>query len=192
MVPYLALHDPLVELEADFDLLVARHDGVSNVLFVGRFGEGTNEADLLIRAFRHYHATNRRSRLTIVHCPERGISRHPDVAVAAFERERMAPGTVEVIRGVTPSRLKAYYLTAAVFLCVSSDRWIMPALARAVAFSVPIVAWASEPARTVLSPNALAFAAPHPVQLAMGLRRCLDERHMARRVERVQGRGGQP
>ena len=52
-------------------------------------------------------------------------------------------GEVIFARSVSPSQLRSYYLNAAAFLCVSEHEGFCVPLVEAMAFRVPIVAWAT-------------------------------------------------
>jgi glycosyltransferase involved in cell wall biosynthesis len=131
--------DRLQALEAELAVLDVYRDGKTNLLAVGRLAPNKSHP-LLVRAFAVYHHDyNRNSRLLIVGKQDELLRTY-----TGYVRGLAAGLGLEeavVFSGEVSDRdLKAYYLTADVFLALSAHEGFCIPLVEAMALKVPIVA----------------------------------------------------
>jgi glycosyltransferase involved in cell wall biosynthesis len=165
-------------LDADAGVLHQYQDGVTNVAFIGPLGPLWDGGQDLLEAFAHYHhCLNPRSRLYLV-LPERPCERELAELQRAIDRAQLTEACA-CVGGATPAELKAYYLIAHAFLCVSRQETVVPYLLLALYYQTPIVAWAVGPVAEVLGDELLTWEEFRPALLAQSLRYCLEDRAAA-------------
>ena len=117
-------------------------DGATNVLFVGRLVPNKRQDDL-IRSFRYYHRlVNPRSRLILVGSDASAPGYRLELEVLAetlgIEDRVCLAGAAGLQEG-----LGGYYAAATVFVCLSEHEGFCVPLLEAMAFDVPVVAYAA-------------------------------------------------
>jgi glycosyltransferase involved in cell wall biosynthesis len=165
--------EALDRVEADLEVLRRYQDGVRNILFVGRVVPNKGHLDLLA-TFAHYHRyLNVKSRLLVVGSQDPRLRTYVDRIRAAVEQAGLAKAVV-LTGKVSPAQLKAYYLTAHAFLCVSHHEGFCVPLVEAMAYHVPVVAWGSTAVASTLGKDALVWEHLDPAVLAESLHACLE------------------
>ncbi|MBX5494492.1 MAG: glycosyltransferase [Bryobacteraceae bacterium] len=112
------------------------------LLFVGglRPNKGHFRA---VEVFAEYRAiTDRQPRLVFVGNFDPSLSLYTE-EVHQYARQLGVDDAVEFAHSVSPSQLRSFYMTCSVFLCVSEHEGFCVPLVEAMAFRVPIVAWAT-------------------------------------------------
>jgi glycosyltransferase involved in cell wall biosynthesis len=116
-------------------------DTWANFLFVGRVSPHKCQQDV-VRVFAHYNCRiDRRSRLLIV-----GGWRHMDGYVSELKAIARSLGIEDHVfftGHVRPNELAAYYRAADVFLCMSEHEGVCVPLLEAMAYHVPVIAYAA-------------------------------------------------
>jgi len=161
VVPPFHQVDRLAALAADPDILGACRDGTCNLVSVGRLvpnkGHGT-----LIDAFALYHMRHdSNSRMLI-------IGREDDrlIAYADGLRRRVSDWGLDqaviFTDEVTDSALKAYYLSADLYLTASAHEGFCVPLVEAMALELPIVAYGSTAIPATVGDAGLVWENPDP------------------------------
>lgn len=130
-------HEPF-----DNVVLGAYRDGTANILFVGGMRPNKGHAKAMEIAAALRECTPRPFRLLFVGSFDQYLSRYTD-DLEQYVKHLDLTGDVLFARSVSPSQLRSYYLTASVFLCVSEHEGFCVPLVEAMAFRVPIAAWAT-------------------------------------------------
>lgn len=81
-------------------------------------------------------------------------------------------------RSVSPSQLRAYYMSASVFLCVSEHEGFCVPLIEAMAFRVPVVAWATTAVGETAGGCGLIYDRFDPEALAEGIAESLENQQI--------------
>jgi glycosyltransferase involved in cell wall biosynthesis len=130
--------------QAPFDSVITGDHRQSrfNFLFVGgiRPNKGHFKAVDVFAAYRLISAAP--SRLTFVGNFDDTLRRYVN-DIRAHAAQHGVSEHVRLHFSVTPSQLRAYYLTSTVFLCTSDHEGFCVPLVESMFFRVPIVAWAS-------------------------------------------------
>jgi glycosyltransferase involved in cell wall biosynthesis len=90
--------------------------------------------------------------------------------------------SVEIARGVSPSQLRAYYLTASVFLCVSEHEGFCVPIVEAMYFRVPIVAWSTSGVKETCAGAGIVFEEFDADRLAQTIDDCLEDIALSREL----------
>jgi glycosyltransferase involved in cell wall biosynthesis len=114
----------------------------ANILFVGGMRPNKGHAKAMEVAAALRNLTARSFRLFLVGSFDPYLSSYT-ADLEQYVRHLELTGEVIFARSVTPSQLRSYYLTASAFLCVSEHEGFCVPLVEAMAFRVPIVAWAT-------------------------------------------------
>jgi glycosyltransferase involved in cell wall biosynthesis len=134
--------DRLNSIEPDPGVLRTYQDGATNVLMVGRVAPHKGHAELIEAFANYYYHYNSNSRLLIVGKQDAAFNSYYKLL-----REMVAclklQGAVVFTGGVTDEALKAYYMSAHVFLITSQHEGFCVPLVEAMAMKVPIVAYSS-------------------------------------------------
>jgi glycosyltransferase involved in cell wall biosynthesis len=172
------------------DLAAAPLDNVStgiyrqtgaNVLFVGglRPHKGHLKAVEVFAAFRRLSGAP--SRLVLA-----GSS---DASLQQYERDILAHAArlgvesdVDLKRDVSPSQLRAHYLTGSVFLCVSEHEGFCVPLVEAMYFRLPIIAWATTAVKETCGGTGMVFDDFQPRALAAAIDECVENPDLARQM----------
>ena len=172
------------ELAAEpFDAVVLGkfRDARANILFVGgiRPNKGHLKALDVYRAYKEI--TDTPARLLFVGNYDANLRSYMEelrerIAEAHFGDEEVAFAT-----SVSPSQLRAYYMTATAFLCVSEHEGFCVPLVEAMAFRVPIAAWATTAVGETAGDCGWITNRFDPEALAQGLAEIIDNPAAARR-----------
>jgi glycosyltransferase involved in cell wall biosynthesis len=142
VVPPFHHTDRLCSLEPDLEVLDACRDGKTNILMVGRVSPNKAHAELIEAFAKYYYNYNRHSQLLIIGNEEEAFETYYESLRELISRLWLA-GAVVFTGGVTDEALKAYYMTAHVFLITSRHEGFCVPLVEAMAMKVPIVAYSS-------------------------------------------------
>jgi glycosyltransferase involved in cell wall biosynthesis len=165
VVPPFHRVDRLDWLTADVELLRELGDGRTNVLFVGRFVPSKCHA-ALIEAFAQYNRIHDPdSRLLLVGKEDPRLAEYV-TELRRRVRARRLQGAVTFAGEAADTALKAYYLTAATFLCASRHEGFCLPLVEAMAMRVPVVARAAAAVPETVGPAGLLWERPDPAVLA--------------------------
>jgi glycosyltransferase involved in cell wall biosynthesis len=160
-------------------------DGRTNVLFVGRIIPN-KKIDDLIRVFALYQRLyDRRSRLLLVG-DHRGQEKYYD----RLQELARASGATEVVftGQVDDDDLRAAYASADLFLCLSEHEGFCVPLLEAMAFGVPVVAYAAGAVRETLRGGGVLLDAKEPAVVAALLARLRTDEALRARVLETQER----
>jgi glycosyltransferase involved in cell wall biosynthesis len=141
MPPFHTLSE-LDELPADVAVLQRYLDGTHNVLFVGRVVPNKGHRHLLGTLAAFQRLFGRPVRLFLVGDLDSRLRAYHEELVALAQGLRIADAVVITGR-VDAAQLKAYYLLAHAFLVMSEHEGFCVPLVEAMAYGVPVVAYAS-------------------------------------------------
>ncbi len=129
-------------IPADLKIIDRYSDGVINLLMVGRIAPNKGYAALL-DTFNLYHKTyNHNSRLILVGKSDPRIERY-NTALQSQIKQYSLENSVIMPGSVSLAELKAYYLTAHVFMLMSEHEGFCVPLVEAMSMKLPIVAYQS-------------------------------------------------
>ncbi len=157
---------------ADPEIIDRYRDGKTNILFVGRVAPNKKQEDL-IRVFYYYKRDcDPSARLILV-----GEDNRFPVYRRALQKLVRDLGLSDVVFAgkVSLSRLRAYYRTASLFLCLSEHEGLGVPLVESLYYRVPIVAYAAAAVPSTLSGAGILVKEKDPPRLAALLRRVLSD-----------------
>ncbi len=157
---------------ADPEVLTRYDDGRTNILFVGRVAPNKKQEDL-IRVFYSYRKDyDSSARLILV-----GEDGRFPVYKRALEKLVRDLGLADVVftGKVSLPRLRAYYRTASLFLCLSEHEGLGVPLVESLYYRVPIVAYAAAAVPSTLSGAGVLVGEKDPARLAALVRRILND-----------------
>ena len=134
--------DRLNSVQPDPKVLETYGDGKTNVLMVGRLVPNKSHAELIEAFANYYYHYNNNSRLLIVGKHDGAFRGYYNYLLEMARRLKLERAVV-FTQAVTDSALKAYYLTAHVFLITSKHEGFCVPLVEAMAMKIPIVAYSS-------------------------------------------------
>ena len=139
-VPPCHLVEELANIPMDPPTLETYRDGRLNILFVG--GMKPNKGHLFaLRAYAAYrNVYNRQARLIFAGSYDPGLQPYLE-HVRQLSRQLGLDADVVFAHSISPSRLKALYYAAGMFLCTSEHEGFCVPLVEAMALRVPILAW---------------------------------------------------
>lgn len=126
----------------DSVVLGAYRGDTANVLFVGGMRPNKGHAKAMEVAAALRQLTPRPFRFLFVGSFDPYLSSYTE-DLEQYVKHLDLGGEIQFARSVSPSQLRSYYLSATVFLCVSEHEGFCVPLVEAMAFRVPIVAWAT-------------------------------------------------
>lgn len=169
--------------EAPLDAVItgAHRDGNPNILFVGAFrpNKGHFKAIETLAAYRRL--SSKPARLFLVGSLDPALNGY-------VEDLKRHAASLEVEDGLflapsaTLSQLRAYYMAASVFLCVSGHEGFCVPLVEAMYFRVPIMAWATTAVGETCGGCGRIFEADDAGALAAGIDECIGNPAVARRL----------
>jgi L-malate glycosyltransferase len=134
--------DEIQNVEADLNVIDRYSDGVVNVLMVGRIAPNKGYSNL-IDAFHVYHRNyNHNSRLIMVGKSDPRIEKYNQTIQRQIQQYSLEQAVI-MPEGVSLAALKAYYLTANVFMLTSEHEGFCVPLVEAMSMKLPIVAYGS-------------------------------------------------
>jgi glycosyltransferase involved in cell wall biosynthesis len=160
--------DRLLEGDADLETLDKMRDGLTNILMVGRLAPNKGHIDL-VKAFALYHRQyNPLSRLLIVGKHDPRLSRYIDAV-----REEIGKGDlnghVHFTEEVSEHQLRAYFLATHVFAITSEHEGFCVPMVEAMAYHVPVTAYASTAITETLGPAGLLWPERDPRLMAASI-----------------------
>jgi glycosyltransferase involved in cell wall biosynthesis len=164
----------LHEVDADVATLRRYRDGSRNLLFVGRVMPHKGHVDLIKTLAYYRRYLQPRSRLLVVGELDPRLERYYSQLRDLIRREGLE-GAVVFTGKVNRTQLKACYLAADAFLCVSRHEGFCVPLVEAMSFKLPCVAWDTTAVAETLGPNALVWKQYDDAVLAESLHRCLED-----------------
>ena len=152
-----------------------------NVLFVGalRPNKGHKKAIEVLSAYQGTQATD--CRFIFAGSSDPNLRGYED-ELQSFAAELRVERAVEFARCVNAAQLRAYYLTADMFLCVSEHEGFCVPLVEAMYFRVPIVAWITSAVRETCGDAVRAFEQFDAAQLAAAIAEYAQNPHLAREL----------
>jgi L-malate glycosyltransferase len=142
VVPPFHYIDEIQNVEADLEVIDRYSDGVVNILMVGRLAPNKGYGSLL-DAFHLYHRNyNHNSRLIMVGKSDPRIEKYNQTIKRQIQQYSLESSVV-MPGGVSLAALKAYYLTANVFMLTSEHEGFCVPLVEAMSMKLPIVAYGS-------------------------------------------------
>ena len=160
--------DRLLEGDADLATLDQMRDGTTNVLMVGRLAPNKGHVDL-VKAFSVYHSQyNPLSRLLIVGKHDPRLSGYID-AIHQEIRNGDLNGHVHFTEEVTEEQLRAYFLATHVFAITSEHEGFCVPMVEAMAYHVPVTAYASTAITETLGHAGLLWPERDPQLLAASI-----------------------
>ncbi|WGV25484.1 glycosyltransferase family 4 protein [Halotia branconii] len=157
--------DDLQYIDADTSILDEYIDGKVNILMVGRLAPNKGHSTL-IDAFDVYHKNyNNDSRLIIVGKHDERLSIYTK---SLYEKVNYLGLQESVVftGGVSTTTLKAYYLTANIFMITSEHEGFCVPLVESMAMKVPIVAYGSTAIPYTVGKAGLVWEQPDPYFMA--------------------------
>ena len=140
--PFHRIEEELAQAPFDSVITGDNRQSAFNFLFVGGIRPNKGHIQAVDVFAAHRLISGAPSRLTFAGTFDNTMRRYADDVRAHAEQH----GVSENVRfhfSVTPSQLRAYYLTGTVFLCTSAHEGFCVPLVEAMYFRVPIVAWAN-------------------------------------------------
>lgn len=157
--------DRLSRISADKKTLEKHSDEITNILFVGRVVPHKN-VHQLIEVFAHYHyGCNSASRLLIVGKGGEGLSKYSKLLHRFVDKLGLTKAVV-FAGGVSDEELKAYYLSASVFVTVSEHEGFCVPLVESMSMKLPIVAFASSAIPETLGDASMVWPERNPLLIA--------------------------
>jgi glycosyltransferase involved in cell wall biosynthesis len=177
--------DTIRTMPADERILREFREDFVNFLFVGRVAPNKGHLDLL-DAFAYYHGYfNPKSRLFLVGDIDPRLGVYEQAIRAKIER--LGLGQAAILTGrVPPETLKAYYLSAHAFVCLSHHEGFCVPLVEAMAFHIPCIAWASTGVATTLGRHPFLWEELEPAVIAECLQTCVENAQLAEQVVALQ------
>ena len=181
VVPPIHRIDDLARTPFDAVVTGAYRDPVANILFVGgiRPNKGHAKALEVFTSLRQF--TDSPVRLLFVGNFDPNLKSYMDELRAYIAQLDLVEGEdVVFATSVSPSQLRAYYMTASVFLCVSEHEGFCVPLVEAMAFRVPIVAWGTTAVGETAGGCGWIVDRYDPEELAKGVAQVIDNPTTAR------------
>lgn len=168
-----------------FDAVVtgAYRGNVANILFVGGIRPNKGHAKALEVLAAYKQLTDTPARLLFVGNYDPNLKSYMDELREYVAQLAMQEGEdVVFATSVSPSQLRAYYMAATVFLCVSEHEGFCVPLVEAMSFRVPIVAWATTAVGETAGGCGWIVDEYDPAELAKGIAEIVDNAATAREL----------
>ncbi|MDQ2974170.1 MAG: glycosyltransferase family 4 protein [Acidobacteriota bacterium] len=178
VVPPFHHTDRLCSLEPDLEVLDACRDGKANILMVGRVSPNKAHAELIEAFAKYYYNYNRHSQLLIIGNEEEVFETYYESLRELISRLWLA-GAVVFTGAVTDEALKAYYMTAHVFLTTSQHEGFCVPLVEAMAMKVPIVAYSSSAIPGTAGDAALVWSERNPNLVAESINMIVSDEQVS-------------
>jgi glycosyltransferase involved in cell wall biosynthesis len=166
--------DELGKTEASIPELEQYLDGRTNIVFVGRFVPNKGHLNLLrtFAFFRKHLEPN--SRLIMVGKLSPEFMKYGEEIQSGIS-DLGLNGSVVTVSSASPGQLRAVYLAAHIFLCLSEHEGFCVPLVEAMYHKIPIVALRRTAVPETLGPSALTADEINPALLAEMMNYCLRE-----------------
>ncbi|MFB3918330.1 MAG: glycosyltransferase family 4 protein [Terriglobales bacterium] len=159
-------------------------DGKVNLLFVGGF-KPNKAHERLIRVFAEYHHVyNRRSRLILAGSVDPAFESYVE-ALRQLAARLDVVSEVVFCFSVSAAQLRALYLVADVFLCLSHHEGFCVPLLEAMFFRVPIVALAGTAVPETVANCGLVFEEYNEALFAEAINYCVEDPELASKLRRL-------
>ncbi len=168
--------------KVDFDnVVLGTFRGGHNILFVGgmRPNKGHTRALEVLAALRR--RTSLPVKLFFVGSFDANLAAYTE-DLQQYIRYLDLGEDVFTAHSVSPAQLRAYYMTASVFLCVSEHEGFCVPLVEAMAFRVPIVAWATTAVGETAGEAGLLTRQFDAEELAGHIADCLEDPQLSREM----------
>lgn len=171
--------EELEKSKPDLGVMTSLLDGMTNILFVGRFAPNKGHLHLL-RTFAYFRTyVSPQCRLVLVG--------KPDLRLAAYTHEIQQligdlglGGAVYTVADASPAQLRSIYLSAHVFLCLSEHEGFCVPLVEAMLHKIPIVALGQTAVPETLGPEALVLDTLEKEVIAESMACCLEDSSLRR------------
>ena len=163
------------------NLSFGRYRGAHTILFVGglRPHKGHLKA---IEVFAHYRSiSDRTSRLLFVGGSDPNLERY-EADIRARAVQFGVDQEVDLVLGASPAQLRAFYLTASVFLCVSEHEGFCVPLVESMYFRLPIVAWGTTAVKETCGDAGIVIDDFQVASLAEAIDECTENPALAREL----------
>ena len=158
----------LLEGDADLETLDQMRDGLTNILMVGRLAPNKGHVDL-VKAFAIYHSQyNPLSRLLIVGKHDPRLSRYVDAIREEISKAEL-DSSVRFTEEVSEAQLRSYFLAAHIFAITSEHEGFCVPMVEAMAYHVPVTAYASTALTETLGSAGLLWPEREPQLLAASI-----------------------
>jgi len=176
--------DELGKTEANIPELERYLDGRINIVFVGRFVPNKGHFNLLrtFAFFRNHFEPN--SRLIMVGKLALEFTKYGE-EIRSIISDLALNGSVTTISSASAAQLRAVYLAAHIFLCLSEHEGFCVPLVEAMYHKIPIVALRRAAVPETLGPSALIADNADAVMLGEMMNYCLQENLSRRRLTHV-------
>ncbi len=151
----------------------------ANILFVGGMRPNKGHAKALETLASLRDQTSLPIRLFLVGNFDANLARYTD-DLQEYMKHLNIGDEVFFARSVTPSQLRSYYMASSVFLCVSEHEGFCVPLVEAMAFRVPIVAWAPPAVGETAGGSGLIHQHFDPHEMAASITEVLENPELAR------------
>jgi len=153
--------------------------GGSDWLFVGRLAPHKAQHDI-IKAFAIYREVyDGHARLSLIG----GSSSHAyETTLQAYVRSLGLDGAVRILHSVTGGELAAHYATAEVFVCLSDHEGFCVPILEAMAYGLPVVAYAATAVPETLGGAGLLLPRKDPATVAAACNRVATDRPLRERL----------
>jgi L-malate glycosyltransferase len=161
--------------------VLARYRDSTNILFVGglRPHKGHLKAVEVFARFRGL--SDRKSRLLLVGGSDPNLKRYED-DIRARAVQLGVEAEVDLAIGASPAQLRAAYLAATVFLCVSEHEGFCVPLIESMYFRLPIVAWATTAVKETCAGVGIVLEDFDAARLAESIAECVENPVLAQEL----------
>jgi glycosyltransferase involved in cell wall biosynthesis len=167
-----------------FDAVVAGvyRDRVANILFVGGIRPNKGHARALEVLSAYKQMTDTPARVIFAGNYDGNLKSYMDELQEYVAKLDLDPEDVVFATSVSPSQLRAYYMTASLFLCVSEHEGFCVPLVEAMSFRVPIAAWATTAVGETAGDAGWIAESANPGELAAAAAEIIDNPATARNL----------
>jgi glycosyltransferase involved in cell wall biosynthesis len=176
------VEEELAAVPAD-NCVLARYREDRTILFVGGLRPHKGHLRALEVFARFRRLSGRSARLVFAGGSDPDLRQYEDI-VRARAIEMGLEGEVDLVPAATPSQLRACYLAAGAFLCVSEHEGFCVPLVEAMYFRLPIVAWGATAVKETCGDAAIVVEEYDPDKLAEALEERFENPELARELAR--------
>ncbi|MDZ4801385.1 MAG: glycosyltransferase [Bryobacteraceae bacterium] len=153
----------------------------ANILFVGGMRPNKGHAKALETIVALREQTSLPIRLFLVGNFDSNLARYTD-DLHEYMRHLDLGDEVFFARSVDGSQLRSYYMASSVFLCVSEHEGFCVPLVEAMAFRVPIVAWATTAVGETAGDSGIIYNQFDPHDMAAGIAQVIENPDLGREL----------
>ncbi len=186
VLPPMHMTADLASETPDYGTVAPFKDNTVNILFVGGFKPNKGH-DRLIRVFaEYYHVYKRRSRLILAGSVDPAFGTYVEALRQLATDLGVGPEVVFCF-SVSAAQLRALYLVADVFLCLSHHEGFCVPLLEAMFFRIPIIAWSSTAVPETVGDCGLVFEEYSERLFAEAINTCAEDPELASKLRRLGG-----